>query len=76
MHAVILKCLFILVCRSKSPTGLMLHVVQYSAQNKISMSMRNLEGRCLETKSHSIIFSKLKEAIIHTVQPAALMTGY
>ena len=24
---VILKCLFILVCRSKSPTGLMLHVV-------------------------------------------------
>ena len=41
MHAVILvvlKCLFILVCRSKSPAGLMLHVVQYSTQNKISMS--------------------------------------
>ena len=33
------KCLFILVCRGKSPTGLMLHVVQYSTQNKISMSM-------------------------------------
>ena len=33
------KCLFILVCRSKSPTGLMLHVVQYSTQNKISMPM-------------------------------------
>ena len=32
------KCLFILVCRIKSPTGLMLHVVQYSTQNKISMS--------------------------------------
>ena len=44
MHAVILvilKCLFILVCRSKSPTGLMLHVVHYSTQNKISMSMVN-----------------------------------
>ena len=42
MHAVILvilKCLFILVCRSKSPTGLLLHVVQYSTQNKNSMSM-------------------------------------
>ena len=42
MHAVILvflKMFFILVCRSKSPTGLMLHVVQYSTQNKISMSM-------------------------------------
>ena len=32
------KCLFILVCRIKSPTGLMLHVVQYSTQNRISMS--------------------------------------
>ena len=28
-----------LVCLSKSPTGLMLHVVQYLTQNKISMSM-------------------------------------
>ena len=36
MHAVILVvliCLFILVCRSKSPTGRMLHVV-LSTQNK------------------------------------------
>ena len=42
VHAVILlvlKCLFILVCRSKSPTGRILHVVQYSTQTKISMSM-------------------------------------
>ena len=28
--------------QSKSPTGLMLHVVQYSAQNKISMSMSKI----------------------------------
>ena len=41
MILVVLKCLFILVCRSKSPTGLMLYVVQYSTQNKISMSMSN-----------------------------------
>ena len=42
MHAVILvilNSLFILVCRSKSPTGLMLQVVQYSTQNRISMCM-------------------------------------
>ena len=41
MHAVklVVLCLFILVCRSKSPTGLMLHVVQYSTQNQIYMSM-------------------------------------
>ena len=31
--------LFIIVCRSKSPTGLMLHVVQHSTQIKISLSM-------------------------------------
>ena len=51
MHAVmlvVLKCLFILVCRSKSPTGLMLHAVLYSTQstiltqNKISLSMSRL----------------------------------
>ena len=39
MILVILNSLFILVCRSKSPTGLMLQVVQYSTQNRISMSM-------------------------------------
>ena len=33
------KCLFIPACRSKGPTGLRLHVVQYSIQNKTSMSM-------------------------------------
>ena len=31
-----------LVCRSKSPTGLMLHVVQYSTQNKMSMSSMSM----------------------------------
>ena len=40
------KCLFILVCRSKSSTGLMLHVVQYSTQNKISMSMSKQLESC------------------------------
>ena len=42
VHAVILvvlKNLFILVCRSKSPTGLMLHVVQHSTRNDNCMSM-------------------------------------
>ena len=32
----------ILVFQSKSPTGLMLHVVQYSAQNKISMASMSM----------------------------------
>ena len=32
-------CCFTLVCRNKSPTGLMLHVCEYSTKNKISMSM-------------------------------------
>ena len=39
MILVVLKCLYILVCRSKSPTGRMLHAVQHSTQNRISMSM-------------------------------------
>ena len=33
------KCLFILVCRSKSPTELMFHAVLYLTQNTLSMSM-------------------------------------
>ena len=40
LHAVIFfACCFTLVCRNKSPTGLMLHVCEYSTKNKISMSM-------------------------------------
>ena len=40
LHAVIFfACCFTLVCRNKSPTGLMLHVCEYSTENKISMSM-------------------------------------
>ena len=70
MHAVILvvlKCLFILACRSKSPTGLMLHVVQYSTQNENSMSMFNfklkikrneglLADRCPQAATHCALF--------------------
>ena len=40
------------VCRSKSPTGLMLHVVQYSTQNKISMSMDMSVSFKLLTEHH------------------------
>ena len=43
LHAVIfLACCFTLVCRNKSPTGLMLHVCEYSTKNKISMSSMSI----------------------------------
>ena len=37
--SVIKFCCFTFVCRSKSPTGLMLHCCMYSTQNKSSISM-------------------------------------
>ena len=50
MHAVIfvLIRLFTLVCRSKSATELMLHVVYYSTKNKISMSMSMSIAKTME----------------------------
>ena len=40
LHAVIFsECCFALVCRNKSPTVLMIHVVNIQQKNKISMSM-------------------------------------
>ena len=50
LHAVIFfACCFTLVCRNKSPTGLMLHVCEYSTKNKISMSMSM--SKCMFTGS-------------------------
>ena len=66
---VILKMLVILVCRSKSPTGLMLHVVQYPTQNKISMSMSNVALPivtdaiviiCLDNFAHWVLANSLR----------------
>ena len=51
-------CYFTFVCRSKSPTGLMLHCRMYSTQNKSSMSMycksTTIQDKCL-TEENEIL---------------------
>ena len=57
LHAVIFfACCFTLVCRNKSPTGLMLHVCEHSTKNKISMSMSMSCNLCFTNNNVFVIF--------------------
>ena len=58
LHAVIFfACCFTLVCRNKSPTGLMLQVCEYSTKKIISMSMSMLCRVAAQNVSPHIIHS-------------------
>ena len=78
MHAVILvvlKCLFILVCRSKCPTGLKLHVVLKSTQNfyvYAYSTMRN--APCVHPRLDSIL--KLCQTFTNELPGSMAFCGY